>query len=232
MRSVADFIGEATKDFSDEMEGKSPMGGFDGPPLDTTRQYRVQVARAEWRQAQGSGKWSFAITFEVIEDLQDEFVGRKFSEYYNIDQGAHEAAKRAFSRFLGESGLDIRDLDQSDNEAFISNFEGVQYVIAPRTWGEDDDRTGVRYLNRDRGQPLLDNIKPPQGRGGGSAKPLKAEISVNKEKGPFDPMQEASQPPQEEPEQLPIKEVAATSPVQLPGAGTSAPVNLPPGLSK
>lgn len=220
MRGIGEFISDAEKEFPDELEGRQTMGGFDGPPLAMTRQYRARVARGEWRQANTSGKWSFSITFEIVEDPHGEFVGRKFSEYYSIDKGAHEAARRAFSRFLGESGLDIPSISNQENEDFIKNFEDITYVVATRTWGDDGDNTGIRYLNRDRGQKLQENIKPPKAPGSVS-KPLRADINIKKEEEPF-------------PETAPLEEAAAAPQVSLPGTGSSRPpgVNLPPGLAR
>lgn len=232
MVQITDFLGDIGDEFSDELEGKSNFGGFDGPPLDTTRQYRAEVTRGEWRQSQ-AGKWSFSFTFEIIEDPKDEFVGRKFSEYYQIDKGAHAAAKQSFARFIGESGLKVADLDQSSNEAFASEFEGCRYVIATRVWGEDGDNTGIRYLNRDRGQELKMNIKPPVVKGGN--KNLKPEINVNKERGPFPETQtdEPAEAPTDQ-ETAPLSEIVETKPeVTLPGSGTRpAGINLPPGLGR
>lgn len=232
MRAVTDFLGEIGEQFPDELEGKSTFGGFDGPPLDPTRQYRAEIARGEWRQSR-AGNWQFAFTFEVIEDLKDEFVGRKFTEYFTIDKGAKDGAKQAFARFIGESGLNVADLDQSSNENFAKEFEGCRYVIATRVWGEEQDQTGIRYLNRDRGQELKDNVKPPVNRGpGGSSKPLNPEINVNKDRGPFpEAPTEAEEAPAQDNDLA-----AATSTeqkVNLPGSGTRpVGVNLPPGLQR
>lgn len=213
MRSIGDFIGEATEEFPDEIAGnRTGGGGFDGPPLDVTKEYRVEVWRAEWRKANTSGKWSFAVTFEVAEGDRQ---GYKFTEYYKIDKDAPDAAKRAFSDFLGKSGLNIGDLDQSDNDAFIKNFEGITYVIAPRVWGDEDDNTGIRYINKDVGQTPKEGIKPPNKKGTRTA--LSADINVNKDKGP------AGEEPFPE----------TTQSAVLPGTGTRpAGVNLPPGLGR
>jgi hypothetical protein len=224
MRAVSDFLGEAEEKFPDELAGRSSAGGFDGPPLAQDREYRIQVSRAEHRKS-NSGKWQFAVTFEVINDPGDEFVGRKFSEYFSIDKDAHEAARQSFARFLGASGLNVAELDQSSNEAFIAEFEGLTFICATRTWGTEDDRTGVRYLNQDRGQDPRPSIAPPKSKTG--AKPLKADIMVNKNKGPAEPGPAAVATDSETEEAPP-----ASPPVTLPGSGVRAPVNLPPGLSK
>ena len=221
MRSITDFLGEAAKEFGDELEGRSVSGGFDGPPLAQNRQYRARVARAEWRQATTSGRWSYSVTYEVTEDPKDEFVGRKFSEYYSIEAGTPEAGKRAFSRFIGDSGVNVKELEypktgdvETDNNAFIKCFEGVSFVIATRVWGDDESNTGIRYLNRDRDQALLDHIEPHKPKGA-TKNSLVPEINVNKSKGPFDA--DESQEVQQ-------------APASLPGSGTRPPVNLPPGL--
>ena len=218
MRQIADFLGQAAQENPDELAGKGGGGGFDGPPLNESHEYRVQVAKAEWRQANQSGKWSYAITFEVIEDPSDdnEFLGRKFTEYYSIDKG-NRIAQEKFSKFIGQSGVDVSDLDQSDNQKFIDGFVDATFVAAVRTWGQDNDRTGIRWVNRDNGQSLRTDISAQKSRGG-SAKPLQADIAVNKQKGPVEE-------PAEEPESAP--------PVTLPKAPDTASsgITLPPGLS-
>lgn len=219
MRNINEFLKEVQKEFPDELAGKaSNGGGFDGPPLPEDRQYRATITRAEWRQATGSGKYSYAITFEVTEPA--EWAGRKFSEYYSIDSGNRIAAEK-FSKLIGESGINVAEADTSSNEAFAKSFEGAEFVVATRTWGEDDDKTGLRYLNRDRGQALKDKIDPPKKKKVGSS--LVADIQIKKDQapGPFDggtaeAEEEATAP--------------AQAPVSLPGGARPSGVNLPPGL--
>lgn len=218
MRSITDFLNSdvaGDAELQDAIAGKSSAGGFDGPPLAVTRQYRATIVRGEWRQA-NSGKYNFSFTFEITEDPENEFVGRKFSETYSIDKDAHKVSKEKFARLLGESGIQASDFT-GDNEKDAKLFEGTEYVIATRVWGEEGDRTGLRYLNRDRGQQLLTNIPAPKSQGGTKA-PLTADISVNKEKGPQENVAEEPAQP--------------ATPVSLPGAGRSSGVNLPPGLAK
>lgn len=228
MRSITDFLNTdvaGDEALQDAVSGKASAGGFDGPPLAVTRQYRATITRGEWRQAQNSGKFSFAFTFEITEDIHDEFVGRKFSEYYSIDKDAHKVGKEKFARLLGESGINAADFT-GDNEKDAKLFEGTEYVIATRIWGEDGDRTGLRYLNRDRGQALLDNIPAPKQQGGAKA-PLRADISVNKQKGPAE---EEPFPAEEAQEEAPVE--AEKPKVNLPGASRPQGVNLPPGLQR
>lgn len=217
MRSITDFLKEVKQDYPDALAGKSSAGGFDGPPLPDDREYRATVVRGEWRQAQ-SGNYSFAFTFEIT--FPEEFAGRKFSEYYSIDKGNAIAAEK-FSRFIGESGVDLADVDQSNNESFAAAFEGSSFIIATRIWGQDADRTGIRYLNRDRGQEPKASIQPPKKKAG-AAKSLTADIQLPKRgEEPF-PEERAAE-----------TEVAVNQPtVTLPGSGVRPPVSLPPGLAR
>lgn len=218
MQKISDFLREAAEEFGDELDGVSGGGGWNGPPLADDREYRVKVFRAEWYKTQG-GNMRYSIAFEVVDDPGGEFVGRKFSEYYNIDSDAPPAAKRSFASFIGASGLDISELDQSNEQAFIEPFEGITFIAATRIWGEDGDKTGIRYLNRDKNQDPRAKINPPKKRGGGSN--LSADISVNKNRGPQEDARE------EQAEEAPEQEQPK---VTLPGGTASATPNLPPGL--
>jgi hypothetical protein len=225
MKSISDFLKGLAEEFPDQIAGKSQFGGFDGPPLPEDQQYRATISRGEWRQSQGSGKYSYAVTFEIQEP--SEHAGRKFTEYYSADESAHRVSREKFSKLIGESGLNLAEVDQSSEETFAAAFEGTSYVIATRTWGEENDRTGLRYLNRDRGQELK-KIAPAKGQE--AAKPLRADISVNKNVGPFS----AEQP--ETDEQGEEEEVVAAEPTQapitLPGGTRPSGVSLPPGLRR
>jgi hypothetical protein len=227
MQDLSNLLGDLATEFPEEIEGKNANSGFDGPPLPSTRQYRATISRAEWRQAQSSGKWSYSITFEITEDPKGEFVGRKFSDYYNLDASAGEVGRSKFARLIGESGIDLKTADTSSEATFAKEFEGKNFVIATRIWGDAMDRNGIRYLNRDRGQKLLDNITPApaelrarQGTSGG----LKADIQIPKQ-GETDTA--VSEPTGEEAESgQPVQET-----VRLPGTNTApGGVRLPPGL--
>lgn len=211
---------ETTKDI---LEGKTTFGGFDGPPLPTNREYKAHVSRGEWRQSQ-SGKWQFAFTFEV--DGDDDWTGRKFTEYYSKD-GDNRINDEKFARFIGESGLDLKSVDRSSEAAFAQSFEGTEYIIATRIWGTDGDRTGLRYLNRDRGQDPKASITPPKPQ---TTKTLRADITVNKERGPGQPEQSVTALKDENGEDPNPQSETQTPSVALPGSGRSPGVNLPPGL--
>lgn len=221
MPSLGEFLtglekNETTKDL---LEGKSTFGGFDGPPLSTTRQYHAIVSRGEWRTSQ-AGKQQYAFTFEVLGE--DEWTGRKFTEYFSRD-GGNRINDEKFARFIGESGIDLKTIDRSSDEAFARSFEGVEYIVATRIWGTDSDRTGLRYLNRYRGQAPLLSIAPPKAQT--EKKPLRADIQVNKNTGP-----EEDQAPDGEESAEGSEPEAPTPSVALPGSGRTSGVNLPPGL--
>lgn len=218
MKQLTDLLGGLATEFPDQIAGKSPASGFDGPPLPENRQYRAEIVRGEWRQSTGSGNWSFSFTFEVTEPA--EFAGRKFSEYY--DPNGHQASREKLSRLIGESGLNLDEVDKSDYDVFAKAFEGTSYVVATRIWGTENDRTGLRYLNKDRGQALQENIKPPVKKTP-PADLQRPDISVLKAQ-----QEAAAQAAGQTEESAPAPESAP----QLPGAGVRPPVTLPPGLRR
>lgn len=227
MQDLSNLLGDLATEFPDEIEGKNTAAGFDGPPLPSTRQYRAVVSRAEWRQATTSGKWSYSITFEITEDPKGEFVGRKFSEYYSLDASAGEVGRSKFARLIGESGIDVKTANTSSEAEFAKEFEGKKFVIATRIWGDAMDRNGIRYLNKDRGQKLLDNITPaPAELRAKSDGKLKADIQVGKREEAHGEIP-AGETDEETPEEVQVP----TEQVRLPG-GNSQPggVRLPPGL--
>lgn len=227
MQSLDQFLTglEKNPDTKDILEGKASYGGFDGPPLATTRQYHGVVSRGEWRQSQ-AGKWQFAFTFEILGD--DEWTGRKFTEYYSKD-GDNRINDEKFARFIGESGLDLKVVDRSSEEAFAKSFEGVEYILATRIWGTDGDRTGLRYLNRYTGQEPLLSIAPPKPQK--DSKNLRADIQVNKERGPGQPEQGSETDGETAEVSGDEQDTAPQTPsVALPGSGRAPGVNLPPGL--
>lgn len=233
MQNLGNILGDLATEFPDAIEGKNPNSGFDGPPVPSTRQYRAVISRAEWRQAQSSGKYSYSITFEITEPA--EYAGKKFTEYYSLDASAGTVGREKFARLIGESGINVKEADTSSEETFAQEFVGKEFVIATRIWGTDMDRNGLRYLNKDRGQKLLDKITPaPSELQAMAAHKLKADIQVNKQ-----PEVEQQQIPEtvaeeqaeaREEHQAAGTEVPASTP-RLPG-GSARPgnVNLPPGL--
>lgn len=223
MQDIGKILGNLGQDFPNEIAGKSTGGGFDGPPVPSTRQYRATVIKSEWYQAKSSGKWSYSLTFEIT--APEEFAGKKFSEYYSIDENTNAIGREKFARLIGESGINIKDADTSSNEAFAKEFEGKEFVIATRIWGDEMDRNGLRYLNKDRGQKLLDKIDPPKNEQLQKAK-LKADIKVNKDAEAAAPAEEPEEESAEYIEQ-PIKEQEQ---VRLPGGNRPNLPNLPPGL--
>jgi hypothetical protein len=220
MRKINEFLKDAAKEFPDALAGKSSAGGFDGPPLPVNLEYRVVLTRGEWRQANNSGNYSFAMTFEVAEPA--EFAGRKFSEYYSIDEGAHPVAREKFAQLIGASCIDLTEVNTDDNDEFAKAFEGTQYVVATRVWGDDGDRNGIRYLNKDYGQTLKTDVKPPKPRGGG--------LPTRKGPGIGDKLAlPTAQILKNTEEEAQAEQPAAPSPT-LPGGAAPSGVKLPPGL--
>lgn len=228
MQSLGNLLGDLAEEFGDAIQGKNPNAGFDGPPVPSNRQYRAVVSRAEWRQATTSGKWSYSITFEITEP--SEHAGKKFSEYYSIDAAAGAIGREKFARLIGESGIDLKTADTSSEDAFAKEFEGKQFVIATRIWGDQKDRNGIRYLNKDRGQALRTDIKPLPAELADNIGKLKADITVPKREEAHGEL-----PASEEPEDGTYDEEkaaeATAEQVRLPGQGNRPEgVRLPPGL--
>lgn len=223
MQALGNLLGDLAQEFPEAIEGKNPNSGFDGPPLPSNRQYRATVTRGEWRQSQ-AGKWSYSITFEITEPT--EYKGKKFSEYYSIDASAGTIGREKFARLIGESGIDLATADTSSEDAFAKEFEGKNFVIATRIWGDQKDRNGIRYLNKDRGQVLKTDIKPLASELADNIGKLKADITVPKREEAHGEVPNeddtASIPPAEE--------VDVPQGVSLPGQGSRPPIKLPPGL--
>lgn len=211
--SLKDLLGKLQEEHADAItkaqEG-GPSGQWDADlPLD--REYRVTVANCTYGAAKSSGKAQFVFTFEVLEPK--EFAGAKFQEYV-AENPPNEFASRSMGELFGALGANFNP-DSNDKEAFAAEFIDQTAVIAIRKWGQELDRTGVRWANSDRGQSLKTNVKPPKV----PVKPqdLRPEINIPKD-----------EPATENPVIVDVAEQQAPAPAQttsLPGG-----VNLPPGL--
>lgn len=212
-QSLQDLIGtiktQHADRFEDAKEGKGPSGMWDGPPLPLNNEYRVVVDSTAYSPSKSTGKMQFVFTYEITEP--SEFAGRKLQDYVSPTPTNQIGSEQLANLF----GALRADLDGwGDNfEAFVKQFEGRTAIIALRTWGEENDRYGVRWVNADRGQKLKTDVKPPKQKA--NTNNLRADIQIPKD-----------------PEAAP-----APAPVTPPPAQPSAPApaisggpNLPPGL--
>jgi hypothetical protein len=234
MVNLQDFLGDLNKNYKKDMDksASGPSGAFDGPPLPPELEYRVTVDSADYK-ASKAGNWQLVVTYEVQEP--SEHAGRKIQEYYATQPG-NEIAQRKVSQVLGALGPDLAGVG-SDWEVLTQRLVGLSGVIAVRIWGENNDRTGVRWINADRGQALRTNVPPPKAQAG-PKNALRPDVSVPKPAAAVVPAPAAEEAPEaavEAYEEAPAESAPiptpAVPPTTLPGATrpTGGP-NLPPGL--
>lgn len=207
-QSLASLLGDIksnyAKEYEDAKAGKSPAGDWNNDlPLD--REYRIEVSKSEYKLSK-NGQPQIVVTYEVLEPV--EFAGSKFQDYQGL-KPTTTVGSEILSKFLGTMQA---DLNITDEAAFGAQFEGKVVVAALRTWGNDNDRIGTRYINIDKGQTLSTAVKPPKSK---SSSPLGADVQIPKQ-------QDAA--PAAAPIQIP--EAVTTAAPPAPPAG----VNLPPGL--
>lgn len=211
---LQDLIGKIKTEHNDLYEaakaGQTPTSAWDGPPLPQNLEYRVTVDSAEYKASKSSGRNQFVLTYEVNEPA--EFAGRKVQDYYSPTP-TNTIASEQLAKLFGALKANLEGWGE-DLEGFVKQFEGKSLVIAVRTWGEDADRTGVRWVNPDYGQTLKTDIKPPKAKADTSK--LTADIEIPKPQTPAEPATVAA----------PIAQPNQTT-APLP---TSGGPNLPPGL--
>lgn len=200
------------EDIEKARTNKGNSGAWD-MDLPVELEYRVEVGDAKYGPS-NAGKPQITLTFEVQEP--EEWVGAKLQGYTALPAKT-EADVRTLSSFVGIFGENMADFGK-DVEGFARSLIGETVVIAVNKWGEANDRTGVRYMNRDLGQNLSTSVKPPKARRGSAD--LRPDINIPKDDAPAETSVVA--PPAE------VTETVAPAPAQtapLPGG-----VNLPPGL--
>lgn len=216
-QSLQDLLGNLKKDFGDRIEraasGQAPESAWDGPPMPLTHEYRVIVDTAEYKPSKSTGKNQFVITYEIQEPA--EFGGRKVQDYVSPTP-ANEAASKSLADLFGALKADLDGWGGDDYDGFVKQFVGRSAVISLRTWGEQNDRYSVRWINGDRGQVLKTNITPQKPKTNTNS--LRPDLVIDK----VEPAQVAAPA---EPAQAPAQQ-------QLPGSSPapSAGPNLPPGL--
>ncbi len=200
--------------YDNALAGKSPAGAWDGPELPLDLEYRVQVAKAEFKASQASGQPQIVLTYEILEP--EEFAGRKIQDYYS-PKPTNEVGSRKLAELFGALQATMEGWGD-DFDGFVGQFTDKKATVTLRRWGQNNDRTGVRYINLDKGQALRTNVTPPKPRAATTAaSDLRPEINIPKDDVPA----AAVTPPPVTP---PAEEKQTVTP---PTGG----VNLPPGLA-
>ena len=216
MISLQDLLKDIKKNHGETYEnalaGKTPQGAWDGPELPLELEYRVRVDKAEFKPSAASGNPQIVLTYEISEP--EEFAGRKFQDYYS-PKPTNEVGSRKLAELFGALQASMEGWGENI-EGFVDQFMDKKATVTLRRWGQNNDRTGVRYINLDKGQTLRTNILPPKPRGDTPAD-LRPEINIPK---PETATKATVTPPTVTPPAEPKQTVT-------PPSG----VNLPPGLA-
>lgn len=220
MHQLGDLIKGLQTEYGENLEraDTGPAGGFDGPPLPETIEYRLEVVKGEYK-ASKQGNQMVVLTLEVLEP--EEWAGRKVQE--NLMAGGESWAREKFAKTVSALGVSLSGISGDDWDGFAQLFVGQTAVGTMKTWGEQEDRSGVRWLNKDVGQSLRTNISPPKKKSN-TGNSLRPDIVINKtEPFPAEPgVVNADGTP----------EAAPTLPSSGVGVGAAAYTGprLPPGL--
>lgn len=187
-------------------DGRAPNSAWETADLPLTQEYRLVVDSAEYKTSQASGREQFVITYEVVEP--SEYAGKKFQDYQSPNP-TNTIGTEMLAKFFGAFQLTLDESFGSDFSAFIKQIEGRTVVAALRRWGDELDRTGIRWVNADKGQKLNTNVKPP--RASTKSSPTTPDIQIPKVR---------------------TEPTAPVTPPPVPPQGASVPsgVKLPPGL--
>jgi hypothetical protein len=212
-QSLQDILGKIMSQAGEEFERAKagPTGNWE-VDLPLNLEYRLKVTKAEFSPSKSSGRDQIVLTYEVQEPA--EFAGAMIQEYQNPNPD-NTIGISVLSKLFGALDADMTSF--TDYPSFVQQFEGRTIVAAVRKWGEQNDRTGLRYVNKDVGQSLKTDVKPPKQRGATSAD-LRPDIQIPK------PVEEAQVPLQDNATITPTTPSSTTT-ANLPGG-----VNLPPGL--
>lgn len=197
--------------YENALAGKSPADAWDGPELPLELEYRVRVDKSEFKVSKASGNPQIVLTFEVTEPA--EYEGRKFQDYYS-PKPTNEIGSRKLSELFGALQATLEGWNE-DFDGFVGQFLDKTATVTLRRWGQNNDRTGVRYINLDKGQTLRTNILPPKPRTA-TAADLRPEINIPKDV----PAEGAVTPP-------PVTPPVVQQQTVTPPSG----INLPPGLA-
>jgi hypothetical protein len=210
-QSLQDLLGTIATEYKEAFDNAA--NGTGGPTgdwrndLPLTLEYRVRVDKAEYKNSK-AGVPQIVLTYEVLEPA--EYAGAKFQDYQTA-QPTTSIGSEILAKTFGALQAKL-DGWGNDFQAFVGQFEDRTAVVALLTWGQAEDRIGVRYINLDRGQQLSTKVVPK-----GSKRPassdLRPDIQIPKDAGeePFPASQPAVTPP----------------PISPPTVGGP---NLPPGL--
>lgn len=201
--------------YENALAGKSPAGAWDGPELPLELEYRVRVDKSEFKVSQASGNPQIVLTFEVTEPA--EYEGRKFQDYYS-PKPTNEVGSRKLAELFGSLQATLEGWGE-DVDGFVGQFLDKTATVTLRRWGQNNDRTGVRYINMDKGQTLRTNIvaQKPRTDGRAAAADLRPEINIPKDAAPVEGV---------------VTPPVVTPPVvQQQTVTPPSGINLPPGLA-
>lgn len=158
--NLGSFLGDLKDEYGEDLQeaNKSVGGAWSGPPLPANQEYRIRVVEGEWKTS-NSGKENVVITWEIVEP--EEFAGRRGRNYYGTDT-SNQINKEQFAKLILATGVstdNVRD-DEEGWKEFASRFIDTTIVAPLRSWGDEDDQYSLRWVNKDTGQALKDNIKP------------------------------------------------------------------------
>lgn len=220
MPSLTDFLGDITKNYQqdiDKARSGSPSGAWDGPAMPLNQEYRVVVDRCTFGLAKQSGRPQLTTTFMVVEP--EEFSGRMVQTYWSCDK-TNDRAMKDFATNVGALKPDVTGLGPNDWEILANRYVGCKAVITLNTWGDANDRYGVRWINQDRNQLLKDTIAAPKPKT--DSRSLRPDVVIRK-------AETASWSDTNDDHE----DVEAPKKVELPGSARPAGgPNLPPGIKR
>jgi hypothetical protein len=146
------------------------LNGNDGPqftnvPWDFTKEYRVEVVQGDALRA-GSGTEGFLMVLEVTNEGPHKGQRIWYRNYIKNDPPAFIVSRLATIASAFPDGPPMGDVSW---DVFAAKSVGATYVIGlqegnSRTEGDDTKYPEIRWINRDMGQTLQTNIKPPKPR--------------------------------------------------------------------
>ena len=180
MFKLSDVLGPVIEKYDADLTGLNrPQSAWDGPTLPENLEYRCEVTSAEFADSK-AGNSMIKLTLDVLEP--SEWAGRKLQQTVMLKHDQAWAVDR-FAETLFAFGVAGLDTYGEDINRFTNDFVGAKVIIAVNVWGDNSDRSGVRWVNRDTGRALRANIAPPKGATNGSK--LRPDIVITKQPEPL-----------------------------------------------